>query len=60
VEEALVCELYGECSLVVECYVEMGRIEFRQQSQDRIEQVHIFRIDNYSGFPHKPEEMIPR
>ena len=59
IEGALKREMLEECSIVPEDIVKLGVLNFSWNNKDDVCEVHIFKINNFSGIPTESEEMRP-
>jgi len=59
VKEAAQRELYEEVSLTAADLHEAGVLEFSFADREDVLEVHIFRVDSYTGVPVETEEMRP-
>ncbi|MEK7633125.1 MAG: 8-oxo-dGTP diphosphatase [Patescibacteria group bacterium] len=60
IEDAAKREVTEECGLIVESMSVGGILEFTFEGQDGILEVHLFRVDRWSGDVVESEEMRPR
>lgn len=60
-EEGAKREMQEECSIVIEEMEKVGIHEFRfEKNPKEILEVHVFRVDAFSGEPRETEEMRPQ
>jgi len=59
VEAAAKRETQEECGIIIEALEEAGVIDFEFKNNPEILEVHIFKINKYSGEPVETEEMKP-
>src|SRR3989339_1783950 len=59
IEGALKREMLEECSIVPEDIVKLGVLNFSWNNKDDVCEVHIFKINNFSGIPTESEDMRP-
>jgi len=60
VEEGMLRELNEESSLIATDYEKIGVLTFDSEDEDYIQEVHLFRINEYDGEPIETEEMRPQ
>lgn len=60
IEQAAIRELYEESGIVASSLTHLGILEFAFQQDPKQLEVHIFRVDNFSGEILETEEMKPR
>jgi mutator protein MutT len=59
-EEAAVRELKEEVGLSTTLLDKMGVLEFSFESEPKVLEVHIYRVDDFAGEPLESEEMLPQ
>src|SRR3989338_7850236 len=60
IEAAALRELQEETGVVAEKMAEQGLLEFEFQGNPDILEVHVFRVDRFTGEPQETEEMRPQ
>ena len=60
IDDAAKREVAEECGLTVESMVSAGILEFTWEGQNGIFEVHLFRVDRWSGEVIESEEMRPQ
>jgi 8-oxo-dGTP diphosphatase / 2-hydroxy-dATP diphosphatase len=60
IEDAAKRELYEETGIEAKHLNKVGIVDFEFKGNPEILQVHIFRLDNFSGEPNESEEMKPQ
>lgn len=60
IEAALIREMEEEVGLTPTAYSKVGILTFSFESEPKVLEVHIFRVDAYEGEPTESEEMQPR
>lgn len=60
IEDAAKREVVEECGLTVELMAPAGILKFTWEGQDDIFEVHVFRVDRWSGDVVESEEMRPQ
>lgn len=60
IEAAARRELHEEIGVTAQKMTQQGIIEFEWQNKPGILQVHVFRVDRYTGTPAESEEMRPQ
>lgn len=60
IDDAARREVAEECGLTVESMTPAGVLEFTFEGQDGILEVHLFRVDRWSGTVAESEEMQPQ
>jgi len=59
IEDALKREMVEECSIVPEDIKKLGIIDFHWKNKEDVCEVHIYKINKFSGIPTESEEMKP-
>lgn len=60
VEQAAVRELREEAGITAEKMTKVGLLEFRFRGEQEVLEVHVFRVERFSGEPKETEEMRPQ
>lgn len=61
IEEAAKREMFEECGVAITAMEEVGVHEFEfEKKRGEILEVHVFRVDSFSGEPEETEEMRPQ
>lgn len=60
IEQSVMREMYEETGIQDGTIKKMGIIEFSFQDQDKILEVHFFKLVDFTGEPSESEEMKPR
>ena len=60
IEDAAKRELFEEANIKATAMEKVGILEFQVKGEMDVKEVHIFRVDEYSGEPVEGEEMKPR
>ena len=60
IEDAAKRELLEEAGIVVENLEQFGTLEFSWEGKPEILEVHIFKVNEFSGEPEESEEMKPQ
>ena len=60
IEQGAARELSEEAGILSERMVKVGLLEFRFRGENEVLEVHVFRVERFSGEPRETEEMQPR
>lgn len=60
IEKAMLRELEEESGIIAKAYRKRAVIEFFFKGTDKVVEMHVFEVSEYSGEPQETEEMAPR
>src|SRR5262245_31356677 len=60
IEEAAIREMREECGIESKTLKEIGVLDFTFDNEEKVLEVHIFKVTDFSGTPVETEEMKPQ